>query len=81
MEPCEASISVGQNGCILVTISYGISLAFHMVQSNISDIEKQVNVQFWKLRNRDWPKLKRFNQTVVDPDRQRAGQGGILIIL
>ena len=52
-----------------------------MVQSNISDIEKQVNVQFWKLRNRDWPKLKRFNQTVVDPDRQRAGQGGILIIL
>lgn len=55
-----------KNGCILVTISYGISLAFHMVQANISDIGKQVNVQFWKLRNRDWPKLRRFNQTVVD---------------
>ena len=37
-----------------------------MVQANISDIGKQVNVQFWKLRNRDWPKLRRFNQTVVD---------------
>lgn len=60
-----------KNGCILVTISYGISLAFPMVQSNVSDIGEQVNVKFWKLRNRDWPKLKRFNQTVVDPDREQ----------
>ena len=60
-----------KNGCILVTISYGISLAFPMVQSNVSDIGEQVNVKFWKPRNRDWPKLKRFNQTVVDPDREQ----------
>lgn len=60
-----------KNGCILVTISYGISLAFPMVQSNISDTGEQVNVKFWKLRNRDWPKLKRFNQTVVHPDREQ----------